>query len=351
MIQASIDIEGTDPNAKMEVNEAIGIKTVNNVTLADVSDKDVKLVTRVMQNLGISTRDEMKEAFDEGLLTSKEFMNELKEEGAGRKAVGLATKVRKAVLTPAQAPAQAPATDAGTLQPTQGGSKRFAAFLSHHKKDSAMEARWVKQNVEPILDGREVFLDSDELQDLTKLLNYVMDSEVLVLLQTSDIIARPWMILEVHTAVTHNVPIVAIRRSPALKNGGRNSKNAGDCCSICAATANCTIDGEREPSRDLSCFDFVPHDASGYCECAGGKRTRETACEHEAFTCQKECAVLRARASASSLCFLARRRRSTLTAGPPSTARASSGVSAGSAATRQSCGCWRRSGRARRRRS
>ena len=73
-----------------------------------------------------------------------------------------------------------------------------------------MEARWIKQTLEPMLGGHEVFLDSDDLQDLTKLLNHVVESEVLILMQTSEVIARPWMILEVHTAVTHNIPIVAL---------------------------------------------------------------------------------------------------------------------------------------------
>jgi hypothetical protein len=39
----------------------------------------------------------------------------------------------------------------------------------------------------------------------------------------------------------------------------------------------------------------VPTDASGYCECAGGATTTPVACEHEPFTCQKECALLRER--------------------------------------------------------
>ena len=78
-------------------------------------------------------------------------------------------------------------------------------------KQGAMEARYLKEQLESMLgQGVEVFLDSDDLQDLTKLLNHVLESEVLVLMQTSEIIARPWMILEVHTALTNNVPIVAL---------------------------------------------------------------------------------------------------------------------------------------------
>ena len=47
-------------------------------------------------------------------------------------------------------------------------------------------------------------------QDLSKLLNHVIESDMLILCQTSEVIARPWMILEVHTALTNNVPIVAL---------------------------------------------------------------------------------------------------------------------------------------------
>ena len=108
-------------------------------------------------------------------------------------------------------------------------------------------------------------------------------------------------------------------------------------CIMWRATANCSSEGERQPSKvraphtcththalpractseplprrrwshsyhtdhrrrpawqDLGCFDFVPHDSSGVCECAGGHMTAATDCEHEGFTCQKECRLLRQR--------------------------------------------------------
>ena len=64
------------------------------------------------------------------------------------------------------------------------------------------------------------------------------------------------------------------------------------------ATANCSADtekNERATEKDLSCFDFVPNGASGWCECAGGHTTAHSGCEHEPFTCQQECALLRER--------------------------------------------------------
>ena len=115
--------------------------------------------------------------------------------------------------------------------------KRFAAFISHHKRDAAMEARFLKERLEaPNALGLPVFLDSDELHDLRTLLDHVRRptflspsllislspsllpddtwqvraSEVLLLVQSSDVLLRPWCILEIHAAVAHDIPIVAV---------------------------------------------------------------------------------------------------------------------------------------------
>ena len=51
---------------------------------------------------------------------------------------------------------------------------------------------------------------SDDLSDLRLLLDHVKNTEVLVLLQSKGVLTRPWVILELFTAVTNNVPIVAL---------------------------------------------------------------------------------------------------------------------------------------------
>ena len=128
-------------------------------------------------------------------------------------------------------------------------SKRYAAFISHHsmaargsklssassalrgtplplssplthcstwvliacsERDAAMEARFLKDKLEAMSDGREVFLDSDQLSDLRMLIDHVKASEVLVLVQTAEVLLRPWCILEIHAAVTAQIPIVAV---------------------------------------------------------------------------------------------------------------------------------------------
>jgi hypothetical protein len=48
------------------------------------------------------------------------------------------------------------------------------------------------------------------LDDLRLLLEHVVDTDVLVLLQTAKVLERPWVILELYTAITNGVPIVAL---------------------------------------------------------------------------------------------------------------------------------------------
>ena len=54
-----------------------------------------------------------------------------------------------------------------------------------------MEARFLKTELERML-GAEIFLDSDDLKDLRKLGEHVVDSDVLILLQSSEVLLRPW---------------------------------------------------------------------------------------------------------------------------------------------------------------
>ena len=95
--------------------------------------------------------------------------------------------------------------------------KAFAGFLSHYKLECGTEARLVQQNLKPIIEknpiegsSNDVFLDSDDLSDLRNLLQHVKQSKILVLLQSKGVLTRPWVILELYTAITSGVPIVAL---------------------------------------------------------------------------------------------------------------------------------------------
>jgi hypothetical protein len=89
------------------------------------------------------------------------------------------------------------------------GARGYGAFVSHCKREAQTEARNLKEMIEKELHCR-AFLDSDDLKDLGELRGHVVESDVLVLVQTRTVLERPWCVVELLTALEHNVPIVAV---------------------------------------------------------------------------------------------------------------------------------------------
>ena len=87
--------------------------------------------------------------------------------------------------------------------------KAFALFLSHFKQEAAGDARMLKELTEETLSA-PVFLDSDDLVGLKRLIKNVEDSDVLVLLQTTNIFSRPWCVVEAYTAILNKVPMICV---------------------------------------------------------------------------------------------------------------------------------------------
>ena len=52
--------------------------------------------------------------------------------------------------------------------------------------------------------------DSDNLGDLRELIGHVLDSDVVVLLQSEEVLFRPWCLLELYVAATAGIPIVSL---------------------------------------------------------------------------------------------------------------------------------------------
>ena len=105
------------------------------------------------------------------------------------------------------------ATDSSRMARGQWATRgEFAAFLSHYKVEAATEARLIQIELERHLHlpPGKIFIDSDTLKDLRRLRQHVRDSDVLVLLLTSNFLTRPWCLLEIYTAITESVPIVAL---------------------------------------------------------------------------------------------------------------------------------------------
>jgi len=63
----------------------------------------------------------------------------------------------------------------------------------------------------------------------------------------------------------------------------------GSGCVGWRQTGGCSPFGPREAEYDVDCGATVDSGASGYCECANGRRYAEADCDHAIFTCEKMC--------------------------------------------------------------
>jgi hypothetical protein len=84
-----------------------------------------------------------------------------------------------------------------------------AAFVSHCKAEAAMEARFLQTELETAL-KQKVFLDSDDLRDLSQLMDHVRESKALILIQSAKVLERPYCLLELVAAIDASVPIVGV---------------------------------------------------------------------------------------------------------------------------------------------
>jgi hypothetical protein len=87
---------------------------------------------------------------------------------------------------------------------------KYAAFLCHHKLGCGAGARWMKLELEQRLRA-EVFLDSDNLDEIDALLDIVRcEVQNLVVLLTTETLSRPWCAGEIATAFSNKVRIVPV---------------------------------------------------------------------------------------------------------------------------------------------
>jgi len=97
---------------------------------------------------------------------------------------------------------------------------RHYIFISHHKLDAGTEATLMQEALERIIGQDEespghhmdapVFLDSEDLSDLTNLKDHVRNTFNLVLLLTEDVLKRPWVLIEIVTAFQSGIHVVPV---------------------------------------------------------------------------------------------------------------------------------------------
>ena len=96
-------------------------------------------------------------------------------------------------------------------------------FLSHGKNEAGAVARLIKLHLKKLLHVHitggddsiaesvpRIFLDSDNIDSLSSLLQHVQEARSFTLLLTETTLYRPWVICEYLTAMQHSVPIMAI---------------------------------------------------------------------------------------------------------------------------------------------
>lgn len=101
----------------------------------------------------------------------------------------------------------------------------YLFFLSHYKLEAGTEAALMRTELEQLLreDNQElrssdslVFLDSEDLLTLEHLQEQVRGSQYLALLLTTNVLTRPWVLVEIVTALRAGVQVVPVELQ---KNG------------------------------------------------------------------------------------------------------------------------------------
>jgi len=109
-----------------------------------------------------------------------------------------------------------------------GTNDNYLVFISHYKVEAGTEATLMQNDIlqliaeDPGLPGHDlsspVFLDTEDLRDLGLLKEHVKRSHNLLLLLTNGVLKRPWVLLELVTAVKNDVTVLPVEiQRPDLK--------------------------------------------------------------------------------------------------------------------------------------
>jgi hypothetical protein len=111
-----------------------------------------------------------------------------------------------------------------------GGAEDHFAFVSHYKVEAGTEATLMRSELETLIhkdsqnSARDfkspVFVDTEDLVDLKRLMNHVQGSFAFILLLTPKILSRPWCLLEIVIARRNSrpiVPVLLVRAGPKFE--------------------------------------------------------------------------------------------------------------------------------------
>ena len=161
--------------------------------------------------------------------------------------------------------------------------RSYAAFVSHFKAQAGTEARLLKLECVHLLgvDSDKIFLDSDNLADLRSLKTSVMESDALVLLNTENVLSRPWCLVELNTALEHSVPIIVLHVENSYSSDqeammaalddlpaylAQHNPGAAEALRAVDVSAEQLGPALRESMAHSSSFKFNPHSSSALIE-------------------------------------------------------------------------------------
>ena len=82
-----------------------------------------------------------------------------------------------------------------------------------HANEPHLSHSWQARNLKELIEkalNRKAFLDSDDLGDLADLCDHVRESDTLVLLQTKNVLTRPWCVVERMTALPMRMHLTSL---------------------------------------------------------------------------------------------------------------------------------------------
>jgi hypothetical protein len=112
-----------------------------------------------------------------------------------------------------------------------------------------VQARIIKDGLENSMDKSRIFLDSDNLKNLSELLHCVASSDVLVVLLSPGVLTRPWCLMELITAMDRGKPIVGVK-CDGLKQGAYQYDTAREFLMDLGANLDATNPGATNTLRD-----------------------------------------------------------------------------------------------------
>lgn len=93
----------------------------------------------------------------------------------------------------------------------------FIGFISHMKAETVAHAVILYENGNKCfrtklgsIDDHRLFLDSDNLSDLRKLMDYVKKSKVIIVLLSKSYLTRPWCLAKLYVAIKESIPVVSV---------------------------------------------------------------------------------------------------------------------------------------------